>query len=45
MKTLNLRRRLEVLEEQLTSEPILLLMPDAPVVLIERCASIRLKYH
>jgi hypothetical protein len=28
MKTLNLRRRLEALEEQLTSEPILLLMPE-----------------
>jgi hypothetical protein len=28
MKTFNLRRRLEALEDQLTSEPILLLMPD-----------------
>jgi hypothetical protein len=28
MNTTNLRRRLEALEEQLTSEPILLLMPD-----------------
>jgi hypothetical protein len=28
MKTLNLRRRLQALEEQLTSEPILLRMPD-----------------
>jgi hypothetical protein len=28
MRTTNLRRRLEALETQLTSEPILLLMPD-----------------
>jgi hypothetical protein len=28
MNTTNLRRRLEALEEQLTSEPVLLLMPD-----------------
>ena len=28
MKTINLHRRLEALENQLTSEPILLLMPD-----------------
>jgi len=28
MKTVNLRRRLEALENQLTSEPIILLMPD-----------------
>jgi hypothetical protein len=28
MNTINMRRRLEALEEQLTSEPILLLMPD-----------------
>ena len=28
MKTFNMRRRLEALEEQLTSEPIVLLMPD-----------------
>ena len=29
MKTVNLRRRLEALEQDLSSEPILLLMPDA----------------
>ena len=28
MKTVNLRRRLEALEQDLSSEPILLLMPD-----------------
>jgi hypothetical protein len=28
MKTINLHRRLEALERQLTGEPILLLMPD-----------------
>ena len=28
MKTVNLLRRLEALEEQITSEPIRLLMPD-----------------
>jgi hypothetical protein len=28
MKTLNLRRRLEALEQHLSSEPIVLLMPD-----------------
>jgi hypothetical protein len=28
MNTVRLRRRLEALEEQLTNEPILLLMPD-----------------
>jgi hypothetical protein len=28
MKTINLHRRLEALERQLTSEPIVLLMPD-----------------
>jgi hypothetical protein len=28
MSTINLRRRLEALEQDLTSEPILLLMPD-----------------
>jgi len=28
VKTINLRRRLEALENQLTSEPIILLMPD-----------------
>ena len=31
MKTLNLRRRLDALEGQLTSEPILLLMPDGHI--------------
>ena len=28
MRTLNLRRRLEALEQDLTSEPIIVLMPD-----------------